>query len=45
MDSDIFKLGLPEDILELILEKAAGKRFRVPSLGSKNNPIFRKKTG
>ena len=43
MDSNIFELGLPDEVLEIILEKAAGKRFRFPSLGSKHNPILRKK--
>lgn len=36
----IFDLGLPEDMLDTILARAAGKRFRIPPLVSKHNPVY-----
>ena len=43
MDGEIFKLGLPDEVIETVLVKAAGKRFRFPPTESKHNPVYRNK--
>jgi len=36
----IFDMGLPDDVIETLLARAAGRRFRFPKIESKHNPIF-----
>ena len=43
MDGKIFDQDIPDEILETIIEKAGGKRFRIPPPVSKHNPLYRKR--
>ena len=43
MDGILFNLGLPDETLELIIEKAGGRRLRIAKEGSKHNRLFREK--
>ena len=41
VSGQIFELGLPEELIDLLLIKAAGKRLRLPPLESGHNPRFK----
>jgi len=43
VSGQIFELGLPEELIDLLLIKAAGKRLRLPPLESGHNPRFKEK--
>ena len=43
MDSKIFEQDITDEILEIIIEKAGGGRFRIPQWESKHNPRYREK--
>jgi len=43
LDSKIFEQDIPDEILEIIIEKAGGGRFRIPQWESKHNPRYREK--
>lgn len=43
MDGLLFDLGLPDETIELVIEKAGGRQLRIAKPFSKSNRLFRKK--
>jgi len=43
LNSKIFDCGIPDENLELVIEKTGGGRFKIPTSFSRNNRIYRKK--
>jgi Mor family transcriptional regulator len=42
VDGKIFSMGLPDEVVQNLIIRAGGSRFRIPTTESKHNPLYRK---